>query len=143
MARDGNSSRQSRRPGLRTRDLFKVAELPINHGTRVEFSPDGKWLMTLDPSCRLWEVGTWRMAKQISAQGCCFSPDGSLIVVNDANDVLHLVETQSCRTLARLESPDSSQTGWVTFSPDSSRLVVTSPDGPAVHIWDLRQFASS
>ena len=25
-----------------------------------------------------------------------------------------------------------------SFSPDGSRLVVTTPDGPAVHVWDLR-----
>ena len=27
---------------------------------------------------------------------------------------------------------------WPTFSPDGSRLVVTTNDGPAVHVWDLR-----
>ena len=27
---------------------------------------------------------------------------------------------------------------WATFSPDGSRLVVTTNDGPAVHVWDLR-----
>ena len=25
-----------------------------------------------------------------------------------------------------------------SFSPDGSRLVVTTNDGPAVHVWDLR-----
>ena len=28
--------------------------------------------------------------------------------------------------------------GCATFSPDGSRLVVTTNDGPAVHVWDLR-----
>jgi hypothetical protein len=27
---------------------------------------------------------------------------------------------------------------WATFSRDGSRLVVTTNDGPAVHVWDLR-----
>jgi tetratricopeptide (TPR) repeat protein len=40
--------------------------------------------------------------------------------------------------LARLESPDLCAMAGATFSPDGSRLVVTTPEGPAVHIWDLR-----
>ena len=70
------------------------------------FSPDGKWLMTGSPPCRLWEVGTWREQRQIGGVGGCFSPDGRLMVVQDASRVIRLVETETGRTLARLESPD-------------------------------------
>jgi hypothetical protein len=61
-------------------------------------------------------------------------------VVQDASKVLRLVETETGRTLARLESPDLSDIKWATFSPDGSRLVVTTNDRPApcVHVWDLR-----
>ena len=52
--------------------------------------------------------------------------------------MIRLVETETGRTLARLESPDLCTRGWPTFSPDGSRLVVTTNDGPAVHVWDLR-----
>jgi tetratricopeptide (TPR) repeat protein len=48
------------------------------------------------------------------------------------------VETATGRTVARLESPDLCVAADATFSPDGSRLVVTTPDGPAVHVWDLR-----
>ena len=51
--------------------------------------------------------------------------------------LIRLVETETGRTLARLESPDLCR-GWPVFSPDGSRLVVTTNDGPAVHVWDLR-----
>jgi tetratricopeptide (TPR) repeat protein len=42
--------------------------------------------------------------------------------------------------VARLESPDLCDIWWSTFSPDGSRLVVTTNDrpAPAVHVWDLR-----
>jgi WD40 repeat protein len=123
----------------RISDATKVAQLPIDYGTSVVSSPDGKWLMTREPPCRLWEVGSWREAKQkIDGRGCCFSPDGRQLVVQDASKVIRLVETATGRTLARLESPDRCAVNGATFSLDGSRLVVTTPDGPAVHVWDLR-----
>jgi DNA-directed RNA polymerase specialized sigma24 family protein len=60
--------------------------------------------------------------------------------LQNANKVLRLVETETGRTVARLEIPDScavAQEG-AAFSPDGSRLVVVTNDGPAVHVWDLR-----
>ena len=93
--------------------------------------------MTAAAPCRLWEVGTWRDPRQIGDTAGCFSPDGRLMVVQEASRLIRLVETESGRTLARLESPDQSII-WPTFSPDGSRLVVTTNDGPAVHVWDLR-----
>ena len=61
------------------------------------------------------------------------------MLVFDTNRVLRLVETETGRILAQLESPDSCQVGSTTFSPDGSRLVFSSNDGPAVHVWDLRR----
>ncbi len=122
----------------RIRDAIKVAELPIDYGTRVVFSPDGKWLMTTTAPCRLWTVGTWRLARQIGGEGRCFSPDGRLVVVQEATKLIRMVEIDTDRTIARLESPDLSDVLTASFSPDGSRLVVTTNDGPAVHVWDLR-----
>jgi WD40 repeat protein len=122
----------------RLRDATQVAHLSIAGTVGVAFSPDGKWLMTANPPCRLWEVGTWHEARQIGGRGYCFSADGRLLVVQDASKILRLVKTQTGRTLARLESPDLCGVAWATFSPDGSRLVVTTGDGPAVHVWDLR-----
>ena len=116
----------------------EVARLPIDGGTGVHFSPGGNWLMTTSAPCRLWAVGTWREARQIGGEGRCFSPDGRLIVVQDAGKALRLVETETGRTVAQLESPDLHDVQSATFSPDGVRLVVTTNDGPAVHVWDLR-----
>jgi eukaryotic-like serine/threonine-protein kinase len=111
----------------------------IDGPVRVTFSPDGKWLMTSPSPCRLWAVGTWLEVRQFSGEGRCFSPDGRLIVVSEVDQALRLVETDTGRAVARLESPDLCRTTWATFSPDGSRLVVVTNDGPAVHVWDLRR----
>jgi eukaryotic-like serine/threonine-protein kinase len=122
----------------RIADGAKVFDLPLDYGTGVEFSPDGKWLMTGVAPCRLWEVGTWHEVRQIGDTAGGFSPDGRLLEVQEASKVIRLVETETGRTLARLESPDLCPVGWSTFSPDGSRLVATTNDRPAVHVWDLR-----
>jgi WD40 repeat protein len=122
----------------RIRDGERVADLPVGGLVRVAFSPGGKWLMTSPSPCRLWSVGAWIEQRRISGEGRCFSPDGRLLVVMDADKGLRLVEANSGRMVARFESPDSCNATWATFSPDGSRLVVTTNDGPAVHVWDLR-----
>ena len=51
---------------------------------------------------------------------------------------LRLVETQTGTTLAHLECPTIQVAASVAFSPDGSKLVVSTEDKPAVHVWDLR-----
>jgi WD40 repeat protein len=122
----------------RVRDQARIANLPLTGGGPVYFSPDGKWLMTANPPCRLWAVGRWAVERQIGGVGHCFSPDGRLMMVQNASSVLLLVEPESGRTVARLESPDSCGIIRATFSSDGARVVVTTGVGPAVHVWDLR-----
>ena len=119
-------------------NVVPVAELAIDGLVRVAFSPDGKWLMTSPSPCKLWSVGTWSEERQIAGEGFGFSPDGRYLLVQDASKILRLVEAKSGRTVAGLESPDLCGVASAAFSPDGSRLVVTTQDGPAVHVWDLR-----
>jgi serine/threonine protein kinase/WD40 repeat protein/tetratricopeptide (TPR) repeat protein len=122
----------------RMRDGIEVAHLVIDGLVGVFFSPDGRWLLTTSPPCRLWTAGTWREAREVGGRGICFSRDGSLLAVQDASAILRLVEPETGRTLARLESPDLCGAQWADFSPDGSLLVIATNDGPAVHVWDLR-----
>jgi len=120
------------------RDGKKVANMAVEGTVGVLFSPDGKWLMTKYSPCRLWPVGSWSEARQIGGTGHCFSADGGMMAVQEANGIIRLVETETGRTLAQLESPDLCEVKSAAFTPDSSRLVVTTNEPPCVHIWDLR-----
>jgi WD40 repeat protein len=122
----------------RVRDLEKVADIPVDTRTAVFFSPDGKYLLSSRPPCRLWTNGTWALARELGGAGLCFSPDSRLIALLDASKIICLVETETGRVIARLESPDSSDVIWATFSPDGSRLVLVAANNPAVYVWDLR-----
>ncbi len=123
----------------RVSDGARVATLPVDEATNVCFSPDGKWLAAGNSQLGLWEVGTWRTGRRMSGSRFgSFSPDGRLLVVEDATKVIRLEETETGRTLARLEGPHLDAISGAAFTPDGSRLVVTTNERPAVHVWDLR-----
>ena len=123
----------------RISDLTKVADLPIDGGTAVAFSPDGKWLVAGSPRLRLWEVGTWREERQITDVSGDFSSDGRLMAVVGCEQ--SDPPGGDARPAARWrgsKAPTSVRVRIAAFSPDGSRLVVSTNDGPAVHVWDLR-----
>jgi hypothetical protein len=122
----------------RASDAKKEADLPVRMVRWLAFSPDGKWLMTGSPPCRLWSTGTWALARELGGGGLCFSPDGRLIAVLDASQIICLVEAETGRVIARLERPEPSNVILATFSPDGSRLVLVPENYPAMQVWDLR-----
>jgi tetratricopeptide (TPR) repeat protein len=122
----------------RLRAATRVAQPRTEGYGNAQFSPEGKWLMTAGPPCRLWEVGTWSAGPEIGGEGLGFSLDGRLLVVRDPDTALRLVETETGHALARLTNPGRGEAWWATFSPDGSRLVVNDRDAHAVHVWDLR-----
>jgi serine/threonine protein kinase/WD40 repeat protein len=116
-----------------------VKTLQTEVHTAAYFSQNGRWLVTENSPYRLYEVGTWHEVRRAAGTFRCFSPDGRLAIVLDADSVLNLIEIETGRTLARLESPDTNAEGMATFSPDGARLVVaTKGPPPCVHVWDLR-----
>ena len=119
-------------------DGARVPDLPFDRGD-ARFSPDGKWLVTSVPgTCRVWQVGIWREVAQLEGFFQGFSPDGRLGIIRDKNNVPRLVEIETGRVLAGLETPDQKNLDTVAFSPDGSRLVGTTNDPPSTEIIDLR-----
>jgi len=80
----------------------------------------------------------WREVRRIEGGFCGFSPDRRLAVLLNSGKVVCLVEIETGRSLARLESPDQYAVGDAAFSHDGSRLVVTTNEPPCAHVWDLR-----
>jgi tetratricopeptide (TPR) repeat protein len=52
--------------------------------------------------------------------------------------VIHLVATDTGRTVAKLEDPRSDRAQWLGFTPDNARLVSIATFSRAIHVWDLR-----
>ena len=117
-------------------------ELPVETGSMVSFSPNGKWLATTGDGCRLWAVDSWKAGPYIGG-GASFAPisfssDGKLLAMETGNGIVRLVDPDTGREYARLEDPNQDRAGALTFSRDGSQLVATNNDSHSIHVWDLR-----
>jgi WD40 repeat protein len=117
-----------------------VADLPVESGSLVGFSPDGRWLLTTGGGYRLWEVGTWREGPKIGgvSSAFAFSPDSKVLAAETGAGAVRLVDPDTGREYARLEDPNQDRAHSLAFSPDGSQLFASTKDSPAVHAWDLR-----
>jgi WD40 repeat protein len=120
-----------------------VRTLPTSDNATVEFSPDGKWLLTADENYRLWKTGSWEPGpsidlprKNVPIGYADFSADGRLLAVVHAGREIHLLEPGTARTIAVLETPSRARLAAPRFSPDATRLAAASANGE-VHIWNL------
>ncbi len=120
----------------------KATSLLVITGAAIAFSPDGKWLLTARAPCKLWTTGTWDLGRELGGTGLCFSPDSRLVALLDASRIIRLVEVETGRVIAGIESPESSEVLWATFSPDGSRLVLVPNSIPAVRVWNCAWSAS-
>ena len=121
----------------RTGELVK--ELLVDGGSRVGFSPNGKWLATNGGGLRLWAVGSWREGPQVGVGGdFAFSADGKLLAADTARGAVRLVDPDTGREYARLVNPSQDRAVFLSFSPDGTRLVTTKGDSQEIHVWDLR-----
>ncbi len=112
------------------------------------FTADGRRLINIHGKC--WHVPEppvdilpepWKesaLPAMIAGTGPAVAPDRSLAAVGGRSGEVRLVHTQSGRVLARLEDPHQDVPYFLRFSPDGTRLVVTSHEGVCVHVWDLR-----
>jgi WD40 repeat protein/tRNA A-37 threonylcarbamoyl transferase component Bud32 len=134
------------RRGKLARDI-----LPEEAGGNVQFSPDGRWLLVAtERDYQFWEVGPWRLARDISRNGSqvpglmAFSPDCRVLAVNASRAAIHLIEPETGRRLATLEPPDFTNTAAMAFSRDGAQLAISGSN--RIQVWDLlavrRQWAA-
>jgi eukaryotic-like serine/threonine-protein kinase len=114
-------------------------ELPVDGGSQVGFSPDGRWLATNGGGLRLWTVGSWREGPRIGGgTAFAFSPDGKLLAGEMGHGTVRLVDPDTGREYARLETPNQDSAMYLNFGPDGTQLVITKGHNHAFHLWDLR-----
>jgi len=69
--------------------------------------------------------------------GGAFSPDGRMIALCPEVNLLQLVETETGRKIASLDSPTAKNIGQMAFSPNGSILALATFDNE-IRLWDLR-----
>jgi eukaryotic-like serine/threonine-protein kinase len=106
----------------------------------VRFSLAGTWLATAGAGLQLWRAGTWEEGPRIGISNVfAFSPDESLLAVEDGTGSIRLLNPATGREIARLTDPNQDPANFLLFTPDGRRLVAVSKVGRAVHVWDLAQ----
>jgi serine/threonine protein kinase/WD40 repeat protein len=121
-------------------------EWTVGKRTYVFFTPDSRALViSRGEEFSFWEVKRpYRLIRRLPRESnqypgwVSFTTDGKLMALEMSPGVMHLVETASGRTVARLTDPDGDRATWQAFTPDGTRLVVLAGYSSAVHIWDLR-----
>jgi serine/threonine protein kinase/WD40 repeat protein len=120
----------------RTGKVLKSFDTTSEH---VAFSPDQPWLLIGGRPARLWNVDTWRAGPTLGeGYAAAFSPDSRYAALESGEGAVRLVDVNTGHVFARLEDPNQERARAITFSPDGTRLLLTSLESKAIHVWDLR-----
>ncbi|MFL5327606.1 MAG: protein kinase domain-containing protein [Gemmataceae bacterium] len=114
----------------------QVRELPLEDSTQPLFSPDGRWLVTVNTSgTKFWDVTTWECVRQFDPASFAFSPDSRMFALGDISGGIRLVETETGHEIARLTSHENMSVGQ--FAPDGTRLIIYGANRKTLYVWDL------
>lgn len=113
---------------------------PSFNGYDFFFSPGGTWFLTRERAGVLWRIADWNRMYDVTIrerqafQG--FSPDDKLAVLQDNNGVLiYEVEGWKLTRQISIEIQDAWYRSIIEFSPDGSKIGISSEDG--ISVWDI------
>jgi serine/threonine protein kinase/WD40 repeat protein len=113
--------------------------------TFTYFTPDSRTLIiSREDELSFWDVSTLQPIRRLSRDveqfpsHVAFSADGRLMAMEMAPAVIHLKEVATGRTVAQIEDPHGDRAGWIGFTPDGTRLIVSTKQTQVIRIWDLR-----
>ncbi len=128
-----------------------AAELPTGILTNFGFAPDGELLVTGNRmKYQFWNVGSWKQLRAVDRDPgvglsgtFAFTQDCRQAAIAHTNAILHLIDPNSGRTLARLEGPNENilLTSAMKFSPDGAFLACGTESG-IFYVWDIRLIRS-
>jgi serine/threonine protein kinase/WD40 repeat protein len=114
-------------------------------GRMVYFTPDSRSLiLCLHGEFSVHDIQSQQEVRRIRRDVAQFpghvgfTPDGAIMALEMAPGIIHLKDTLTDRTIAKLEDPSGDRAAWMSFSPDGTKLMATAPYADSVHIWDLR-----
>jgi WD40 repeat protein len=115
---------------------------------RPVFDPTGRWLASVGPGVRLWELPAGsgplravalRPDPQNSSYGTLtagFSADGRRFAYVTGDRRIHVMSLPEAEPVIRLEGSQSGRVLGVALSPDGQRVALTTTEGD-VEVWDL------
>jgi WD40 repeat protein len=122
-----------------------LSRLCGGHLSRSVFSPSGRYLAgrfskidNLAFEGRVWDVATWREVARFVGTPLAFAPGEAALAIETGQGEVRLIDPATAAVIARLEDPNLERADFGCFAPDGGTLVVTSNDGPSIHVWDLR-----
>jgi WD40 repeat protein len=132
---------------LRAEKVVRTFPVAGQYGVGLWFTSDGGHLiMGQREGYTFRDVRTWEQTRHLpraggsSAGPLAFSPDGRLLAVELAPDVLSLLDTGTWAVLARLQLPYPTRAHFhraLHFTPDGTRLVLRAVEPGGLLVWDL------
>ncbi|HRE46929.1 MAG TPA: TIR domain-containing protein [Aggregatilineales bacterium] len=127
----------------RTESVVRRWKADDVHLNEVRFSPDGRYLVTLNAGARnviLWDIATGKRQRdygQYPREGwdIAFSPDGQYLAVGNLDGIAYLYDTMT-GALLRTFAGHSKNVYGVALSPDGTSLVTVSADGRMI-LWEV------
>lgn len=115
-------------------------------GILSPFSPDGKFIATIDRGVRIWDIatGTSRTVVEPDPENYAgfrtlmsFNPDWSRMAFIDNNSVLHLLDVDSGKEVMSLDRHTYQAYTEVVFNPSGDQLAGLNDRGVA-YLWDVK-----
>lgn len=124
---------------ISTGSLFKF--LTHTNGKYAEFSPDGKYVITVGESIRIWEFPSGKLIHELRQASSTVSPkfssDGTLFATAASDNEINIWETSTGKLLKKLKGHSNSVLS-VSFSSDTKQLVSTSLD-LSTRLWSIEK----